>query len=60
MKKQKAAIARIGHKPCRKKREPVKISTKPLTGERTSREIRKVSATAVTPMYTTSTIQRGM
>ena len=50
MKKQKATIARSGQTPCRKKREPVKISTKPLAGERMNSETRKVSATAVTPM----------
>ena len=49
MKKQKATKARIGQTPCRKKREPEKISPKPLTGERMNREIRNVSVTAVTP-----------
>ena len=49
MKKQNATKVRIGQTPCRKKRDPEKISRKPLTGERINREIKKVSVTAVTP-----------
>ena len=57
--KQNEMIASIGHRPCRKKREPVKISTKPLTGERMHRETRKVSPTDVVPANRKSTIQFG-
>ena len=59
MKKQKAIIATTGHTPCRKKREPVKIRTKPFTGARMHSEIRKVSPTDVTPANSRSTIQSG-
>ena len=47
--KQKAAKARMGQTPWRKKREPEKIRTKPFTGARMNREMRKVRDTAVTP-----------
>ena len=60
MKKQNARMSSTGHRPCRKKREPVKISTKPLTGDKTNREMMKVSDTEVTPANSRPTVQSGM
>ncbi len=59
IKKQKAIIATIGLTPCRKKREPVNIRIKPLTGANIHRETRNVSPTDVTPANNRSTIHFG-
>ena len=56
---QKARMFKTGHMPCRKKREPVKIRTKPLTGDSTNNEIKKVSVTAVVPVIIKVTTQLG-
>ena len=57
--KENAIKERIGPNPCKKKREPVKISLNPLKGESTNRETRNVSVTATVPASKKLTSQFG-
>ena len=56
---QNARIFSIGQSPCRKKRDPVNIRTKPLTGESMKSDTKNVSETAVVPVIINITTQLG-
>ena len=59
MNKLKARIFNTGQMPWRNRREPVKIRTKPLTGERMNKETKNVSATEIVPVIMNTTTQLG-